>query len=142
MRVLYPLGGMSIIGQRHEATRIDPIIGRNASSARNRLGTRMRCGSLLRRRIGPGQERAALRLSIWRRREVVGVIGLYLTGFGATPPAAFRFRSPQFAKWPPGGVRDGPSSGSVIGAPKKSAPGPPPVVLCKRHGRVKFLCFI
>ena len=69
---------------------------------------------------------------------VASFIDLYLTGGGATPPAAFRFRSPQFAKRPPGGVCDGPSSGSVIGAPKKSAPGPPPVVLCKRHGRVDF----
>jgi hypothetical protein len=81
-------------------------------------------------------------ISISPQYPLASFIDLYLTGGGATPPAAFRFRSPQFAKWPPGGVRDGPSSGSAIGARKKSAPGPPPVVLCKRHGRVKFLCFI
>jgi hypothetical protein len=51
------------------------------------------------------------------------------TGCGTVPPAVFRPRSPQFGKWPPMGVRDGPSSGSGIGELKKSAPGPPPVVL-------------
>jgi hypothetical protein len=54
---------------------------------------------------------------------------LSLTGCGAIPPAVFRSRRPQFGKWPPMGVRDGPSSGSGIGELKKSAPGPPPVVL-------------
>ena len=50
---------------------------------------------------------------------VAGVIEISSTGCCATPPAAFRSTSPQFARWSPIWVHDGLSSGSGIRAQKK-----------------------
>ena len=50
---------------------------------------------------------------------IASVIEISSTGCCATPPAAFRSASPQFAKWSPIWVHDGLSSGSGIRAQKK-----------------------